>query len=116
MLIIHNIQAADYGSYMCYAKNSLGSDQKIAELKEEDKDNEHGIKDKNLQRNFKILNRNLHKDRKALIKFKSKMEKEIQSIKNELNLKKALEKNVKMEGSFEKAILADLGNHVIKSY
>jgi len=108
MLIIHNIQAADYGSYMCYAKNSLGSDQKIAELKEEDKDNEHGIKDKNLQRNFKILNRNLHKDRKALIKFKSKMEKEIQSIKNELNLKKALEKNVKMEGSFEKAILADL--------
>ena len=115
-LLIHNIQESDYGSYMCYATNSMGSVQKIIEIKVEDKDNkesQYGQVEKNekdLQRNYKILNKNLHKDRKALIKFKFKMEQEIQSIKNDLSLKNTYGKGVKMEDSFEKAILADIGN------
>ena len=69
--------------------------------------------EKDLRRNYKILNTNLRKDRKALIKFKFKMEQEIQSIKNELSLKKTYSKGVKMEDSFEKAILADIGNLIL---
>ena len=116
ILLIHNIQESDYGPYMCYASNSMGSVQKIIEIKVEDKDNtesQYGQTEKNekdLQRNYKILNKNLHKDRKALIKFKFKMEQEIQSIKNDLSLKNTYSKGVKMEDSFEKAILADIGN------
>ena len=76
ILLIHNIQESDYGSYMCYATNSMGSVQKIIEIKVEDKDNKESQyrqvekNEKDLQRNYKILNKNLHTDRKALIKFK----------------------------------------------
>ena len=115
ILVIHNIQESDYGSYMCYATNSIGSVQKIIEIKAEDKENKefdfghgkHVKSEKDHQRNYKILKKNLDKDRKSLIKLKLKMENEIQSIKNELSLKNS--KRVGMEDSFEQAILADLG-------
>ena len=117
--MIHNFQESDYGSYMCYATNSIGSVQKIIEIKAEDKENKefefgqtqsygkHSKSEKDHQRNYKILKKNLDKDRKSLIKLKLKMENEIQSIKNELSLKNS--KRVGMEDSFEQAILADLG-------
>ena len=91
----------------------MGSAQKMLDIKEEDKDNKeissvkadiHGR-----DRNYKILNRNLQRDRKALIKFKLKMEKEIESIKSELSYKEGGSTKLKIEESFEKAILSDLG-------
>ena len=117
ILLIHNIQEGDYGSYMCYASNSIGSVQKIIELNAEHKINkEFGQTQSNgkqpksersLQRNYKILKRNLDKDRKTLINFKNIMEHEIQNIRNELSVKHR--KSGGMEDSFEQAILADLG-------
>ena len=113
-LLIENLQELDFGSYMCFASNSMGSAQKIVEIMEEDKENNEnksGKSEKNgRDRNYKILNKNLQRDRKALIKFRMKMEKEIESIKSELSFKKGRLKSVKMEDSFEKAILSDLGN------
>jgi len=116
ILLIHNIQEGDYGSYMCYASNSIGSVQKIIELNAEHKINkEFGQTQSNgkqpksersLQRNYKILKRNLDKDRKTLINFKNIMEHEIQNIRNELSVKHR--KSGGMEDSFEQAILADL--------
>ena len=115
VLLIQNIQDSDYGSYMCYSTNSMGSAQVLLEVKEEDKDNKSAKKEKQGgDRNYKMLNRNLQKDRKALIKFKLRMEKEIEWIKTELNLKKDGMRNVKIEDSFEKAILSDLGNVLVK--
>ena len=112
--MIENLQELDFGSYMCFASNSMGSAQKIIEIIEEDKENNEnksGKSEKNgRDRNYKILNKNLQRDRKALIKFRMKMEKEIESIKSELSFKKGRLKSVKMEDSFEKAILSDLGN------
>ena len=99
----------------------MGSVQKIIEIKVEEKDNKESQygqpkkHEKDLQRNYKILNKNLLKDRKAVIKFKFEMEQEIQSIKNELSLKKTYSKGVKMEDSFEQAILADIGNFILSS-
>ena len=112
-LLIENLQEVDFGSYMCFASNSMGSAQKIIEIAQEDKDNNENKSGKfekyGRDRNYKILNKNLQRDRKALIKFRMKMEKEIESIKSELSFKEGRLKSVKMEDSFEKAILSDLG-------
>ena len=115
--MVQNVQESDYGSYMCYATNSIGSVQKIVEMKVDDKDNQESqsgqAEKRGKDRNYKILNKNLHKDRKALIKFKLKMEAEIESIKSELSLKNTKRKGVKMEEPFEAAILSDLGNLIV---
>ena len=36
VLVIHNLQESDYGFYMCYATNSMGSVQKSVEISDED--------------------------------------------------------------------------------
>ena len=125
VLVIHNLQESDYGPYMCYATNSIGSIQKIIEITAEDKDNnkidfgqsqgneknEESVKD--LNRNYRVMKNNFDNDRKSLIKMRHKMEKEIEIIKNELSLK--IRKGVGMEEPFEKAILADLGKLEIQN-
>ena len=94
----------------------MGSAQKMLDIKEEDKDNKETSSVKadihGRDRNYKILNRNLQRDRKALIKFKLKMEKEIESIKSELSYKEGGSTKLKIEESFEKAILSDLGKYL----
>ena len=39
ILVIRNTQGSDYGSYMCYATNSIGSTQKMIDVKAEDRSN-----------------------------------------------------------------------------
>ena len=103
---------------MCYAKNSMGSVQRIIEISANDKNkidsDQSKVNDKNdesakyLNNEYKMMKKNLDKDRKALKKMKNKMENEIESIKKELVLKNR--KGVGIEATFEQAILADLGN------
>lgn len=33
VLVVRNIQEGDYGTYMCYATNSLGSKQQLQEVR-----------------------------------------------------------------------------------
>ena len=122
MLVIHNLQESDYGHYMCYATNSMASVQKSIEISEEEAKTvglDHlGGNSKNkeseidLSIKYKKLKKSLEKDQKALQKMTNKMENEIEQIKKELISKNR--KGTFEEGTFDQAILADLGNLELK--
>ena len=46
MLLIHNMQESDYGQYMCYARNSMGSVQRTVEIADTDSRDKKNYNDK----------------------------------------------------------------------
>lgn len=96
ILVIRNTQGSDYGSYMCYATNSIGSTQKMIDVKAEDRSNkelayseentsEASDGDKPLESvdsaQFTALKKQLERQRRLLGSFKKKIEKELKEMK-----------------------------------
>ena len=96
ILVIRNTQGSDYGSYMCYATNSIGSTQKMIDVKAEDRNNkelayseestsEESEGDKKLatvdSTQFTALKKQLERQRRLLGSFKKKIEKELKEMK-----------------------------------
>ena len=97
ILVIRNTQGSDYGSYMCYATNSIGSTQKMIDVKAEDRSNkeltyseentsEESEGDKKLapvdSTQFTALKKQLERQRRLLGSFKKKIEKELKEMKD----------------------------------
>ena len=96
ILVIRNTQGSDYGSYMCYATNSIGSTQKMIDVKAEDRSNkELAYSEENTTEasegenpvetvdstQFTALKKQLERQRRILGSFKKKIEKELKEMK-----------------------------------
>ena len=94
--MIRNTQGSDYGGYICYATNSIGSTQKMIDVKAEDRSNkelayseentsEASDGDKPLETvdsiQFTALKKQLERQRRLLGSFKKKIEKELKEMK-----------------------------------
>ena len=111
------MQESDYGQYMCYATNSMGSKRGTVEIADTDnrvmkadKDKTDDVKDhpqKDASNKYKILKKNVDKNRQTLVEMKDKMETEIENMKNELRSRKTV--GYEMEDIFSQTILSDIG-------
>jgi len=104
ILVIHNTQGSDFGTYMCYASNAIGATQKMIEIKAEDRNDkelkyrDHSDADESKGQSkkldnstlqaFKDLKKQLGRHRRVVATFKQKIEKEINSIKDQLKVKR----------------------------
>lgn len=111
------MQESDYGQYMCYATNSMGSRREEVEIADTDNramkaddDKTDDVKDhpqKDARNEYKILQKNVIKNRQTLVEMKDKMETEIENMKNELMSRKTV--GYETEDIFSQTILSDIG-------
>ena len=109
ILIIHNTQGSDFGTYMCYATNSIGGEQEMVEVSANDRSDsklkygdsesegdQSASTDSEAAVNFKTIKKQLERHRRIVAGFRQKIEKEIKLLQTQVNSKI----NSRGDGSF----------------